>query len=486
MKLKIYNTLSRKIEEFVPLNPPRVTMYVCGITAYDSPHLGHIRSAVIFDVLYRVLTYLGYQVIYVRNVTDIDDKIINRANKEGISWKDLVEKYTKEYEEVLKVLNVLEPTYSPKASDHIPEIIGLIQRLINKGLAYQSDGDVYFRVRNFPSYGKLSGRKLDELLSGVRIEVSEKKEDPLDFALWKSSKPGEPFWESPWGKGRPGWHIECSAMALKYLGETIDIHGGGLDLIFPHHENEIAQSEGANEKPFVRYFVHHGLVTINGEKMSKSLGNFVTMEYLLNKFHPEVIKMFLLSTHYRNPLDYSEQNIKNAEKAVYKLYETLYLIKRVKAIKEGLPSEKIRKIERTFKDYKQKFVDALLEDLNTALALGYLFSLENEIYNFLIKNPAITTEEEILLKNIEQEIRKISSTLMGLFNLDPFNFWEEENKRKLKERGLDPEEIKKLIKDREKARKEKNFELADNIRNFLQQKGIILKDTKTESFWYVE
>jgi len=220
--------------------------------------------------------------------------------------------------------------------------------------------------------------------------------------------------------------------------------------------------------------------------MSKSLGNFVTMEYLLNKFHPEVIKMFLLSTHYRNPLDYSEQNIKNAEKAVYKLYETLYLIKRVKAIKEGLPSEKIRKIERTFKDYKQKFVDALLEDLNTALALGYLFSLENEIYNFLIKNPAITTEEEILLKNIEQEIRKISSTLMGLFNLDPFNFWEEENKRKLKERGLDPEEIKKLIKDREKARKEKNFELADNIRNFLQQKGIILKDTKTESFWYVE
>lgn len=486
MKLKIYNTLSRKIEEFIPLNPPKVTMYVCGITAYDSPHLGHIRSAVVFDVLYRVLTYLGYEVIYVRNVTDIDDKIINRSNKEGIFWKDLVEKYTKEYEEALRFLNILEPTYSPKASNHINEIIDLIQKLITKGLAYQSDGDVYFRVRNFSSYGKLSGRRLEELRAGARIEVSERKEDPLDFALWKSAKPGEPFWESPWGRGRPGWHIECSVMALKYLGETIDIHGGGLDLIFPHHENEIAQSEGANGRPFVRYFVHHGLITVNGEKMSKSLGNFVTMDYLLDKFHPEVIKVFLLSTHYRNPLDYSETNIKNAEKAVYRFYETFYWIKRIKAEKEGLLSERARKIEKLFQDYKQKFVEVLLEDLNTAMALGYLFTLENEIYNFLTKNPVITTEEEVLLKTVEIEIRDLSTRLLGLFTLDPLDFWEEERKRKLKHKDLTVDEVEKLIKNREKARKEKNFKEADEIRTFLQQRGILLKDTKRETFWYVE
>lgn len=484
--LKLYNTLTKKLEEFSPLNPPKVTMYVCGITAYDSPHLGHIRSAVVFDVLTRVLTYLGYEVVYVRNITDIDDKIINRSNQEGIFWKDLVEKYVKEYETAVEKLNLLKPTYTPKASEHIPEIISLIQILIERGLAYQSNGDVYFRVEKFPSYGKLSGRKIEELLSGVRIEVSEKKENPLDFALWKSAKPGEPFWESPWGLGRPGWHIECSAMALKYLGETLDIHGGGLDLIFPHHENEIAQSEGATGKPFVRYFVHHGLITINGEKMSKSLGNFVTMEWLFERFHPEVIKTFLLSMHYRSPLDYSEESLKNTEKAVYGFYETLYWAEKVQSLKEGLLSEKARRLEKTYQEFKTKFISALLEDLNTAMALGYLFNLEKELYNFVSKTPQLTSEEEILVKSIAKDVRNEASKLLGLFQTDPISFWKTEREKKLKPLSLTLEEVEKLVREREKARKEKNFQQADRIREELQKKGIILKDTKTETFWWVE
>ncbi|WP_022855369.1 cysteine--tRNA ligase [Thermodesulfobacterium thermophilum] len=484
--LKLYNTLTKKLEEFSPLNPPKVTMYVCGITAYDSPHLGHIRSAVVFDVLTRVLTYLGYEVVYVRNITDIDDKIINRSNQEGIFWKDLVEKYVKEYETAVEKLNLLKPTYTPKASEHISDIIAIIQNLIDRGLAYKSNGDVYFRVEKFPHYGKLSGRKTEELLSGVRIEVSEKKENPLDFALWKAAKPGEPFWESPWGLGRPGWHIECSAMALKYLGETIDIHGGGLDLIFPHHENEIAQSEGATGKPFVRYFVHHGLITINGEKMSKSLGNFVTMEWLFERFHPEIIKTFLLSMHYRSPLDYSEESLKNIEKAVYGFYETLYWAEKVQSLKEGLLSEKARRLEKTYQEFKVKFISALLEDLNTAMALGYLFNLEKELYNFVSKTPQLTSEEELLVKAIAKDLRDEASKLLGLFQTDPISFWKTEREKKLKPLSLTLEEVEKLVREREKARKEKNFQQADRIREELQKKGIILKDTKTETFWWVE
>ncbi len=483
---KIYNSLTKRIEEFIPINPPKVTMYVCGITAYDSSHLGHARSAVIFDVLYRFLKYLGYEVIYVRNITDIDDKIINRSNKEGIFWKDLTEKYIKEYEEITKILKIMEPTFEPRASEHIPEIINFIKKLIDKGVAYQSNGDVYFEVKKFHSYGKLSGRKLDELLIGVRIDVSEKKKNPLDFALWKNSKPGEPFWESPWGKGRPGWHIECSSMALKYLGETIDIHGGGIDLIFPHHENEIAQSECANNKSFAKYFIHHGLITVNGEKMSKSLGNYVTMKYLLEKFHPEVIRAFLISTHYRSPLDYSENKVKDMEKAIYHFYETLYWIKKIQPFKEGLLSEKARALERKWQNFKNKFISALLEDFNTALALGYLFDLESEIYDFITKYPFLTTEETILLEKIEKEIKEVCGKILGIGETDPFEFWLSERKRKLKNTEKTLEEIESLIRTRDRARKEKNFEEADKIREKLKNLGIILKDTRIETFWYIE
>ncbi|MBO8144485.1 MAG: cysteine--tRNA ligase [Thermodesulfobacterium sp.] len=484
--LRIYNSLTKKIEKFVPSNPPKVTMYVCGITAYDSSHLGHARSAVVFDVFYRLLKYLGYEVVYVRNITDIDDKIINRSNKEGIFWRDLTERYIKEYEEVTKALGLLKPTYEPRASEHISEIIALIEKLVENGLAYQSNGDVYFEVAKFPSYGKLSGRKIEELIAGVRIEVSQKKRNPLDFALWKSAKPDEPFWESPWGKGRPGWHIECSAMALKYLGETIDIHGGGLDLIFPHHENEIAQSEGATGKPFVKYFIHHGLITVNGEKMSKSLGNFVTMEYLLNRFHPEVIKAFLLSTHYRSPLDYSEQNIKNMEKAIYRFYETLYWLRKAQPLKEGLLSEKARKLERSLNEFEENFISALLDDFNTALAMGYLFSFENEVYNFITRNPNLTTEESLLLEKIDKKIKELSGKILGIGEAEPEEFWKVERTKKLQSIGKNLQEIENLVKQREKARKEKNFVLADKIRDELKSFGIILKDTKTETFWYME
>ena len=487
MTLRIYNSLTRKVEEFIPLNPPKVTMYVCGITAYDSSHLGHARSAVIFDVLYRLLLYLGYEVIYVRNITDIDDKIINRANREGISWKNLTEKYTKEYQEELRELKVLSPTFEPKASDHIPEMISLIERLIELGYAYVSEGDVYFAVEKFPSYGKLSGRKLEDLIAGVRIDPSEKKRHPLDFALWKSAKPGEPFWQSPWGPGRPGWHIECSAMSMKYLGETIDIHGGGIDLKFPHHENEIAQSEAATGKPFVRYFIHHGLITVNGEKMSKSLGNFITTRFLLQNYHPEVIRAFLLSQHYSSPLDYSEKALKDVEKALYHLYETFYLALRLNANKEGESSKKFLELKEHFERFKQNFLSALLNDLNTALALGHLYSLESKLYEFVTKSSQNLVQKDLFeLREIIKELKELVGSLLGLAEEDPIEFFKKERERKLSLQGVSAKQVEELIQKRYLARKEKNFVLADSIREELKSYGVVLKDFKDETFWYVE
>jgi len=487
MSLRIYNSLTRKVEEFTPLNPPKVTMYVCGITAYDSSHLGHVRSAVIFDVLYRLLPYLGYEVIYVRNITDIDDKIINRANKEGIFWKDLTEKYTKEYQEELKQLKVLPPTFEPKASDHIPEIISLIERLIELGYAYVSDGDVYFAVEKFPSYGKLSGRKIEDLIAGVRIDPSEKKKHPLDFALWKSAKPGEPFWHSPWGQGRPGWHIECSAMSMKYLGETIDIHGGGMDLKFPHHENEIAQSEAATGKPFVRFFIHHGLITVDGEKMSKSLGNFVTTRFLLEKYHPEVIRAFLLSQNYASPLDYSEKGLKDTEKAVYHLYETLYLALKLKTGKEGESSKEFLELKEHFVSFKQNFLSALLNDLNTALALGHLYSLESKLYELVtMASQKLVQKDLVELKEMIKELKELVGRLLGLAEEDPIEFFKKERERKLRHQGVSVKQVEELIQRRFLARKEKNFALADSIREELKAYRIVLKDFKDETFWYVE
>ena len=323
MKLLVYNTLTKTKEEFQPLEPNKVKMYVCGVTVYDYCHIGHARSAVVFDVIYRYLLFLGYDVVYVRNFTDIDDKIIRRAQEEHTDYRTIAERYIAAFYEDMDRLGVLRPTVEPRATEHIKEMIEIIQKLFDKGYAYQSGRDVYFSVERFPGYGKLSGRSLEDMMAGARVDIDEHKRNPFDFVLWKGSKEGEPAWDSPWGPGRPGWHIECSAMSAKYLGETFDIHGGGKDLIFPHHENEIAQSEAAFGKPFVRYWLHNGFVNINNEKMSKSLGNFLTIREILDKVHPEALRLFVISKHYRNPVDFSDEAIREAERGLERLYMTL-------------------------------------------------------------------------------------------------------------------------------------------------------------------
>ncbi|OGL00429.1 MAG: cysteine--tRNA ligase, partial [Candidatus Rokubacteria bacterium RIFCSPHIGHO2_02_FULL_69_13] len=309
MAIKVFNTLTRKKEELVPLRPGEIRMYVCGVTVYDLSHIGHGRSALAFDVIRRYLRYRGYEVRFIRNFTDVDDKIIKRAHEEGVPPGELAERYIEEYRKDMAALGILPADVEPKATDHIPQMIKLIERLVAKGVAYPLDGDVYFEVKRFPRYGRLSGKNLEELQAGARVEVDERKRDPLDFALWKASKEGEPAWPSPWGPGRPGWHIECSAMSMQYLGESFDIHAGGEDLVFPHHENEIAQSEAATGRPFVRYWIHNGFVNLGAEKMSKSLGNVLTLKELLRHHEPEALRFYLLGTHYRNPLDFSTERV---------------------------------------------------------------------------------------------------------------------------------------------------------------------------------
>ncbi len=490
MEIKLYNTLTRKREVFSPLNPPKVTMYVCGVTAYDESHLGHARAAVVFDVLYRVLRYLGYEVHYVRNYTDVDDKIIRRAKEEGLSCQALAEKYIKSYEEDMAALKVLRPTYEPRATEHIPQIISLIERLIEKGYAYEVEGDVYFSVEKFEGYGKLSGRSLDEMRAGVRVSVSEKKRHPLDFALWKAEKPGEPSWESPWGKGRPGWHIECSAMALHYLGETIDIHGGGLDLIFPHHENEIAQSEAATGKPFVRYWVHNGLVTVGREKMSKSLGNFVTVKQMLAGHHPEALRLFLLSMHYRSPLDYSEKVVSDHERALEGFYETLYLLNRLEPVSDTPPAsqeKELQRIEETIDHFEEAFLGSLLDDLNTARAIGEVFAVEkalNQLLKLCGRRPS--AKHLSLAQKAQEKIQRLCGSILGLLEEDPHSFVEQARDRALAKKGLPRREIEGLIAKREEARRQRDFATADAIRDDLAQKGIVLRDTPWGTFWKVE
>ena len=327
MALQVYNTLTGKKEEFVPLEPGRVRMYVCGITVYDLCHIGHARSAIVFDVIYRYLLSLDYQVTYVRNFTDIDDKIIRRAAEEGKDYRTIADRYIRAFYEDMDRLGLLRPTLEPLATEHIAEMIEIVGKLVEKGAAYKAGTDVYFKVDAFSGYGKLSGRDTEDMIAGARVEVDENKINPLDFVLWKGSKPGEPSWESPWGPGRPGWHIECSAMASRYLGLTIDVHGGGKDLVFPHHENEIAQSEMAFDEPFVRYWIHNGFVNINNEKMSKSLGNFLTIRDVLQDVHPESLRLFVISKHYRSPVDFSDETVAEAERGLERLYGTLEAVK---------------------------------------------------------------------------------------------------------------------------------------------------------------
>jgi len=473
--LHFYNTLTGKDEEFTPFIPGKVRMYACGVTVYDRSHIGHARAMVTFDVIYRYLKFLGYDVTFIRNFTDVDDKIINRANERGITSQELSELYIREFNEDMTALRCLPPMHEPRATQHIPEMIALIQELEAKELAYAADGDVYFAVDKFPSYGKLSHRRLDDMMAGARVEVDERKHHPMDFALWKSSKPGEPTWESPWGPGRPGWHIECSAMASKYLGQPFDIHGGGSDLIFPHHENEIAQSEGAKGSEFARYWLHNGMVTVEQEKMSKSLGNFLTIADALTKTTPEVLRFVLLSTHYRMPLDFSMQKVEEAEKGLTRIYETLA---RVDEALKSHPAhtDGLRPLDSGL---RTRFVEAMDDDCNTARMLGVVFEAIRDLNRSL--DAGQTTE----LAATRADLAVIASVL-GIMNEVPIQFLEAQKQRGLAQSQITPERIEELIAERAAARKAKDFNRGDAIRNQLAEQGVILKDSPTGTTWTME
>jgi cysteinyl-tRNA synthetase len=472
-KIKVYNTLTQRKEVLVPAEDRRIRIYACGPTVYGPPHLGHARSALTFDIIRRFLRKMGYEVTYVRNFTDIDDKIIQRAKEMGVSPAEVAEKYTREYTEDMEALGLEKPDFEPRVTENIPEIIELIGRLIEKGYAYAADGDVFFSVKSFPGYGKLSKRSLEDMLEGARVEVSELKRDPLDFALWKGAKPGEPSWESPWGPGRPGWHIECSAMSMKYLGECFDIHGGGKDLIFPHHENEIAQSEASTGREFARYWVHNGLIEIEREKMSKSIGNIVAVRDAIGIWGKEALRLFFLSHHYQNPADFSTQAMEEAEAALERIYLTLA---RVKSLGKngGEDGELAAAVER----FRKGWVDAMSDDFNTAQALGCLFEL--------VKSINRSIDAHGYTKTLGEAVSAIGELgeLFGILELEPDVYLKRE---KLRKRGIDiaEEEIERLIEERAKARREKNWARADEIRRHLAEKGITLEDTPSGTLWRV-
>jgi len=478
LALKIYNTLSRQKEDFVPLEDNYVKIYVCGVTLYDELHLGHARAAVVFDVIVRYLEHKNYKVKYITNFTDVDDKMINRAKSLGISIFDLSKKFIGEYFQQMKLLGVKRANYYPCATQHIKEIIELIKKLEIRGLAYPRDGNVFFRVRKFPSYGKLSGQNLENIDVGARIEVDEKKDDPLDFALWKKAKEGEPSWDSPWGRGRPGWHIECSAMAMKYLGESIDIHGGGRDLIFPHHENEIAQSEAATGKQFAKYWVHNGLVITKGQKMSKSIGNVLTLSQALKKYTPEAIRYFLLSAHYRSPLEYNENSLEEATSSLERVYT---VFKRIKELKEKARKDlslELKREKEELSNYlhkmEEKFTCAMDDDFNTPLALSVIFEGVRKA-NFLLGKEELLDEDSYqLLMNLEKKIRSMGR-ILGLFQQEEKILGEREERL-----------VQLLVRVRSKLREKKEWGLADEIRKELSEVGIELEDKRDRTVWRVK
>ena len=480
MTIRVYNTLSRQKEAFEPINSDRVHMYVCGPTVYDSCHIGHARSIVVFDVIYRYLMLSGYQVAYARNFTDVDDKIINRANELGIPTTELAEKYIDEFHADMDALNVKRPDYEPKATEHIEQIIAVVNRLIEKGYAYESGGNVFFAVEKFDAYGKLSGRKLSDMEAGARVEIDKQKRNPMDFVLWKASKPNEPSWESPWGKGRPGWHIECSAMSADYLGESFDIHGGGKDLIFPHHENEIAQSEAAYGQSFVKYWIHNGFVNINHEKMSKSLGNFLMIKDILKSYHPEAVRLFLLSNHYRSPVDFTDQAIREALSGLDKIYT---LLERVEGVLGDLPKatgpgKTVSEIAGT---YWQAFRNAMDDDFNTAQGIGVLFDGVRHLNRLLDESPVDSTDQD-QINAICFEILNIGNVL-GLLADSPAQYFEKQRQAALEQEALDSDTIEKLVKEREAARKSKDFKAADRIRDQLKEMNIQLEDRPDGTIW---
>ena len=486
MPIKIYNTLSRKKELLQPLEENHVKLYVCGITSYDYCHIGHARSALVFDMVVRYLRYRGYKVTFVRNFTDIDDKIIARAAEQGIESAALAQRFIDEFYTDMDALGVLRPDLEPRATEHIPEMIELIQELIDKGLAYAAGGDVYYRVGTFTGYGTLSGRNLDEMQAGARIEVNSQKEHPMDFALWKKAKPGEPKWESPWGAGRPGWHIECSAMSRKYLGETFDIHGGGKDLIFPHHENEIAQSCGATGKPFAKLWMHHGFVTIKDEKMSKSLGNFLTIRDVLRDYPAEVLRLFIFSTQYRNPLDFTEAALQDARSGLDRIYECLAKVAGLPAGVEDGPSVVSKKDTAKLQSLNTRFEQAMDNDFNTAQALGFLFDavkVMNKIARLLPAMPAAV--DVALLESSAATIRDLTA-ILGVAGQDAVQYVAEKKEKLLASIDISEEEINRLIEKRNQARKNKDWAASDAVRDQLLEHSIELHDGPEGTSWEVK
>ncbi len=461
--MRLFNTLSRKKEEFTPLTPGEVKMYNCGPTVYNYFHIGNARNFIIFDILRRYLEFIGFKVTFVQNFTDVDDKIIKAAAKEGVSEREYADKYIAEYFKDADALGVRRADFHPRVTDHIDEIIGIVKKLEDNGLTYDIDGTVYFNTKAFSQYGNLTRQNLDDLEAGARVDIDDVKKSPMDFVLWKAKKPGEPSWESPWGFGRPGWHIECSAMSMKYLGETIDIHSGGQDLMFPHHTNEIAQSEGATGKTFARFWLHNGFLNIDNEKMSKSLDNFFTVRDIAVQFDLEILRIFMLACHYRSPINFSKELIESAKSGLERLYTAK---KNLEFLLQNAPNGDLDKkdelIISSFAKHKQKFMESMDDDLNTADALAAIYELVRDI------NSHLNVESKMLLINKATDLLLELTNILGLLGR--------------KEDAID-EEIEKLIEDRKQARIEKNWALSDEIRDNLKSKGIILEDTPQGVKW---
>ncbi len=462
--IKVYNTLNKKKEEFIPLTPGEVKMYVCGPTVYNFFHIGNGRTFIVFDTIRRYFEYRGFKVDFVQNFTDIDDKMIKKANEEGTTVKKIGDTYIKEYYQDADALNIERATVNPRATEFIGEIIKFVKGLVDKGYAYEVDGDVYFSTKKFEGYGKLSGQNIEDLQSGARISVDERKKDPMDFAIWKAQKPGEPAWNSPWGMGRPGWHIECSCMAKKLLGETIDIHAGGSDLKFPHHENEIAQSEALTGEPFARYWLHSAFVNVNNEKMSKSLNNFFTAREILERYDADVIRFLMLSAHYRQQLNFSEDLLESAKASVERIYNA---IGNLENLIDEVSIEEMNEEEKAYLEslnkYKEKYIEKMDDDFNTADAITAIFDLIKDTNT----NITIDSSKELAQKALEL-IRELGAPL-GMFQKST--------------KGNLEEEIEALIAERQQARKDRDFALADKIRDELKDRGIVLEDTPQGVRW---
>ncbi|MGI6488429.1 MAG: cysteine--tRNA ligase [Syntrophothermaceae bacterium] len=468
--IRVYNTLTKSKEVLNTLEPQKVKMYVCGPTTYNYIHLGNARPLVVFDIIRRYLKYRGYQVTYVQNFTDVDDKIIARSQEEGVNAAELAEKYIGEFFRDADALGVMRADTHPRVSDHMPDIIKVIEGLIEKGYAYEVEGDIYYRVNAFDKYGCLSGRSLDEMRAGARVEVDERKESPMDFALWKQAKPGEPSWDSPWGQGRPGWHIECSVMAMKYLGDTVDIHGGGADLVFPHHENEIAQSEAYTGEPFANYWIHNGFITINKEKMSKSLGNFFLLRDILDRYPADVVRFYLGTTHYRSPLDFDDGKLEEAARALGRLKNVLRRMDESVSVQAGTEEtdEKGQELLAVLKRLEHEFMAAMDDDFNTARAVGYLFDMAREINTFIDAqgDESLSGAASGVLRQARQVFVRLGNDILGL--LSGGEVVREDIVDKL---------LSILVGYRSQARRERDFAVADSIRDFLTSIGVSLEDT---------